>query len=69
MDTQMVSYQTIYNLTGLSLPEYYQPTSHHTRHHHPLDLIIPPSINTAHNIMSSFFKHHQGLQPTTSIHH
>ena len=40
-------YQTIYNLTGLSLPEYYQPTSRHTRHHHP------SSNTTAH--MSSFF--------------
>ena len=29
-------YQTIYNPTGLFLPEYYQPTSRHTRHHHLL---------------------------------
>ena len=46
-------YQTIYNLTGLSLPEYYQPTSCYTRHHHLLHLIIPPFNTTAH--MSSFF--------------
>ena len=48
-------YQTIYNLTGLSLPEYYRPTSCYTRHHHPLHLITPPSNTIAHNIMSSFF--------------
>ena len=46
-------YQTIYNLTGLSLPEYYHPTSRHTRHHHPLHLITPPSNTIAY--MSSFF--------------
>ena len=46
-------YQITYNLIGLSLPEYYQPTSRHTRHHHLLHLIIPPSNTTAH--MSSFF--------------
>ena len=46
-------YQTMYNLIGLSLPEYYLPTSRHTRQHHPLHLIIPSSNTTAY--MTSFF--------------
>ena len=46
-------YQIVYDLTGLSLPEYYLPTSRYTRHHHPLHLIVPSSNTTAY--MSSFF--------------
>ena len=46
-------YQTIYNLTGLSLPEYYHPTSYYTRHHYLLHLITLPSNTIAY--MSSFF--------------
>ena len=62
--------QTIYNLTGLSLPKYYQPTTRHTRHHHPLHFIIPPSNTTACIYYVKFLpKHYQGLEPTTIIHH
>ena len=50
-------YQTIYNLTGLSLPEHYQPTTRHTRHHHPFHLIIPPSNTTAHYYVKFLPKH------------
>ena len=46
-------YQTIYNLTGLSSPEYYHPTSCYTRHHHLLHLIIPPSNTIAYMSSSS----------------
>ena len=46
-------YQTVYGLTGLSLPEYYLPTSRFTRHHHPLWLIIPS--NTTAYMHDKFF--------------
>ena len=54
-------------LSGLSLPDYYHPTSRHTRHHYSLHLIIPPSNTTAHT--SSFSQTPSGIGTNYRVHY
>ena len=46
-------YQIVHRLISQSLPDYYLPTSRHTRQQYPLHLIVPHSNTTSR--MASFF--------------